>query len=117
MPLPKNHPITTLLDHAAYHGQQPSKADLDRCLVRTDLPDGEDLNRYRHAIAKACREVADIARPAEGIHNYAEAKARADHLGGAIAGRLTETEAAIATSEDPAQAEPLADIAARMFRF
>lgn len=106
--LPNGHPIHFLLRTAAT-GKTPTRADLDRFLVRDDLPEGDDLNRYRKVLVAAIDDIVGI----KATGNNRAARDLADDVIGKVAQTMTDSERAL-TEADP-NPEPLAAIGERMF--
>jgi hypothetical protein len=106
--LEQSHPVMFLLRSAA-QGGTVTTADLDRFLVRDDLPEGENLNRFRRNVVDGVAQVR--AQAQDG--NFAAARAQADQLAGDLAARMTDDEASVTSEPNP---ESVDEIAARMFR-
>ncbi len=103
----KNHPIRLILDRAA-GGESPTRVSL-LALDRSDLPDGDDLARFRDDLSVAAQEVATIA----SVGAFGSARTRAQEHLAAFAEQMSDAEREIYGDENP---EDVREISSRMFR-
>ena len=112
--LAREHPVRAILEEASL-GRRPTKAQLDAALSSAELPEGSDLGRFRRRIVSAVDEIIDVhggERSAGLESNHGAARRLADDHVGALAGQMSDAERQVS---GPTVAEPLEDIARRMF--
>lgn len=104
--LPKAHYVRQILEQAA-EGSLPTSSQLDK-LNEFDLPDGENLSRYRASINSAAQRI--VAQRQESGYGAAF-KVAGDECHG-LAQRMSDTQ--LAATRDP-NPESYEDLTARMF--
>ncbi|MEW2010759.1 hypothetical protein AB0300_14915 [Microbacterium sp. NPDC078814] len=107
------HPVRVILDNAA-HGRQPSSNDLDQLLTDVSnerLPSGHSLDAFRADIIREARRIAAI----NGTGAHANATVEAEAAAAKLAGRMSNEQRALNTSQTKSSDREVEDIVARVF--
>lgn len=109
----RNHPVRMILEQAA-HGRRPSKRDLDQLLIEVseeNLPDGQNLDRFRSEISKQAARIAGIYETGA----TGPARTAAEEAASALAVHMTNEQRALNTSTTRSSTQDVEDVVSRVF--